>query len=123
MPKTRNSSDRAKLHATHPLQQPTLRRRQIATLSEKVFSLSDKRTMSDKTQTNQKHFNTLTLTPSPAIQAATKPNAALCVLWRIPRHGIRNMSRILEIHHSRAGGALTSQQLFATLKPLSMDIN
>ncbi len=115
MPNTRNFSNREKRCATDSLNQSALRRRQIATLSEKGFPLSDKRTMSEETLTNQQHYDTLALTPGPAIQAPTKPNAVLRALWRIPRHGIRNMFRILEIHRSRAGGALTSQQLFATL--------
>ncbi len=62
MPKTRVFSDHEKRQAMEPLHQPTLRRRQIATLSEKSFSLSDKRTMWDKVLTNQQQYDTLTLT-------------------------------------------------------------
>ncbi len=115
MPDTRNFSDREKRCATDSLHQSALRRRQSATLSEKGFPLSDKRTMSEEILTNQQHSDALAHTLRLAIQALTKPNAVLRALWRSPRHGIRNMSRILEIHPSRAGGALTSQQLFATL--------
>ena len=50
--------------------------RQIATLSEKSFSLSDKRTMSAKPLTNHKLLGNLALTPDPSIQPPTDPKAA-----------------------------------------------
>ncbi len=51
-------------------------RRQIATLSELGFPLSDKRTMSAKLLTNQQQSNTSTLTLAPPMQPPTNPNAA-----------------------------------------------
>ena len=97
MPNTRNFSDREKPQAlallnihddskTAPLLtginrrtrrrwRKKLRRRQNTTLSEKSFSLSDKRTMSAKLLTNQKLLNNLTLTLDASIQPPTNPNA------------------------------------------------
>ncbi len=50
--------------------------RQIATLSEKSFPMSDKRTMSAKLLTNHKLLDNLALTPNPSIQPPTDPKAA-----------------------------------------------
>ncbi|MCY3779751.1 MAG: hypothetical protein OXG78_05535 [Chloroflexi bacterium] len=88
MPKTRNFSDREKRkamdlldnhhdintvhlltcihHRTLRRWRKMLRRRQNPTLSEKSFSLSAKRTMSDIVLTNQKLFDN----PAPSLNAA-----------------------------------------------------
>ncbi len=76
MPKTRYFSDPEKRHALNRLKfhddfnavhdqrtRQMLRRGQNATLSEKGFPLSDKRTMSAKLLTNQKPTDNLMLTP------------------------------------------------------------
>ena len=66
MPKTRNFSDPEKPNAMHLLtciHHRTLRRRQNATLSEKSFSLSAKRTMSDKLITKKQLPDNSALTP------------------------------------------------------------
>ncbi len=53
---------------TLPRRRKKLPGRRIATLSEKSFPMSDKRTMSAKLLTNQQQSDTLTLTPDPSIQ-------------------------------------------------------
>ena len=118
MPKTRYFSDHEKPQALEPLHQRILRRRQIATLSEKSISLSDKRTMSDKVLTNQQRYNTLTLTLALHLSADESPRRPQkppqCQYrrkWRIPRHGIRDMSCILEIHRSRFSSPIAGFQL------------
>ena len=80
MPNTGNFSDHEKPQAMNLLDihddinpVPSLRAypsplAQNATLSEKGFPLSDKRTMSHKTLTNQKLYDNLALTPDPSIQ-------------------------------------------------------
>ena len=95
MPKTRNFSDPEKRHATNRLNihdnfnaatcledQPTRRRwrkklrcGQNATLSEKGFPLSDKRTMSAKFLTNQKLSDNLMFTPAPPFNSRQTPTS------------------------------------------------
>ncbi len=56
------------IQPTHRRWRKNLPRRQNATLSEKSFPLSDKRTMSAKFITNKQLYNNPNLTPDPSIQ-------------------------------------------------------
>ncbi|MCY4073223.1 MAG: hypothetical protein OXG60_18175 [Chloroflexi bacterium] len=95
MPKTRNYSDREKRNVMRPLDihidinalhlftgihhrtlrpwRKRLRRQQNATLSEKSFSLSAKRTMSDKLITKKQRPDSPAPAPNAAIQAPANP--------------------------------------------------
>ena len=138
MPKTRNFSEREKrnamdllhihddIHAVHLLtgiQHRTLRRwrkqllrQQTATLSEKDFSLSAKRTKSDKVQTKPQPKTNPAPIPDAAMQPPAPANAA-------PRQSNENNNDRDTLIHIRGQLLNFARQLADKLDPDDPDVN